>query len=219
MKGLHERLEEQLKKYTARYDSPTSSSSGEYEKYEFYQTHPDTPPSRRQSSAQRRESQKRVVSGGRHTYSLTFSLYLTLSLSLSPPLSPPLSLSSSHLPHSTTLSLNTGSDRSQTVSSRPSSIHERVYDTVQGAMAGVDKRDRTSTEMPRELTARYDTVGIEVSTSSSCGIHRVLRACFTLIHRERRKILCLLSSEEEVSVCSTTSQRDSAHGPAPSHQQ
>lgn len=67
MKALHERLEEQLKKYTVRYDT---TSNGDYEKYEvgYYQPHhPETPPTRRQSNAARRESQKRILSGGTHT--------------------------------------------------------------------------------------------------------------------------------------------------------
>lgn len=43
-----------------------------------------------------------------------------------------------------------------------------MYDTVQGAMAGSgDKRERASTEMPRDMAARYDTVSLEVSNLSS----------------------------------------------------
>ena len=70
MRGLHERLEEQLQKYTARYNT---FSNGDYERYEAgpYRPHPETPPTRRPSSStstQRRGSQKRVVSGGKYTF-------------------------------------------------------------------------------------------------------------------------------------------------------
>ena len=61
MRGLHERLEEQLKKYTARYNS---TSDGDYERYEVGMYQPETPPSRRLSTTQRRESQKRAGSVG-----------------------------------------------------------------------------------------------------------------------------------------------------------
>lgn len=78
MKGLHERLVEQLKKYTARY---SNEPSGDYEKYEVGMYQPMDGQQRRPSSAQRRESQKRITSGGQQyielcTCCLTHSLVL-----------------------------------------------------------------------------------------------------------------------------------------------
>ena len=137
MKGLHERIVEQLQKYNARYGNRTTGSSGEYEKYEVGPYHPleaqqQTPPSRRTSTNQRRESQKRIPSGGdsEHSHSHFYFLVLPHTHSLTHPLS--LSLS--------------GSERSYTTTTRPPSMHERMYDTVHVSPL----RERASTEMQRE---------------------------------------------------------------------